>query len=342
MVEIFVIYCFILAATYLGVWWFRHWSLKRRWLDIPNERSSHERPTPRGGGIIVSVICLTAFLTYLIFNGKQVPWAYFVGAILVMGISWLDDLKTISPGWRLLCHSLAASVVVLGLRPLSDVQLFPQNYPEIAWLANVLVFFWIVWVTNAYNFMDGIDGIAGMQAFTAGLGWSILGFWGGFESVGFYGGVLAACAIGFLFHNWSPAKVFLGDVGSAFLGYTFAVMPFLVLERSDAEMKLNFLLIAALLVWFFLFDSVLTLLLRVWRRERVWEAHRSHIYQRLVRGGFSHQQVTLLYGVLSFLLVLVLFLVLRDLSRFLVWVVLFAVLEATLLLGVLRKNSFGG
>lgn len=294
----------VLALTYFGVGLFRRWSLHRQLLDIPNERSSHVAPTPRGGGLIVVVISLSSYLIYTIISGQRLMWGYFAGAILIAVVSWLDDLYSISFIWRFLIHSLAAALVLYDAGFWQSIY-FPvvDSRIELGPFGAVLSFLWIVWLTNAYNFMDGIDGISGMQAVTAGLGWMLLGYLIGFPVVSFYGGILAFSSLGFLVHNWPPAKIFLGDVGSAFLGFSFAVMPFLAgSEHSGKPAPLP--IIALLLVWYFVFDTVLTFFSRLLRRHRVWEPHREHLYQQLIISGLSHRFVSLLYGFLSILIVL--------------------------------------
>jgi UDP-N-acetylmuramyl pentapeptide phosphotransferase/UDP-N-acetylglucosamine-1-phosphate transferase len=155
--------------------------------------------------------------------------------------------------------------------------------------------------------MDGIDGIAGVQALTAGIGWLVVGILLGIEHAGFYGGVIAFSSLGFLIHNWQPAKIFMGDVGSAFLGYSFAVLPLIALKEMNKE---QFLLpvIAVTLVSLFVFDSLITLFKRILKREKIWQAHREHIYQKLVISGFSHKFVTTLYAIFSIInLILLIF-----------------------------------
>jgi UDP-N-acetylmuramyl pentapeptide phosphotransferase/UDP-N-acetylglucosamine-1-phosphate transferase len=158
--------------------------------------------------------------------------------------------------------------------------------------------------------MDGIDGIAGIQALTAGFGWMLVGKFLGLETIGFYGGVIALSSLGFLILNWQPAKIFMGDVGSAFLGYSFAVMP--LLENADSvgyiQSRRILPFIALIIVGLFVFDTVFTFVRRVFNKEKVWEAHRGHIYQRLVISGFSHQSVAILYGLISILTIAVTFL----------------------------------
>ncbi|MDQ3323305.1 MAG: hypothetical protein M3525_12870, partial [Acidobacteriota bacterium] len=218
------------------------------------------------------------------------------GAILIAFISWLDDLYSVSIVWRLSVQSLAALLIVFAL--VSDVSFSADSPGIIKILKSILIFFWIVWLTNAYNFMDGIDGLAGLQAFTGGIGWFLAGMISQNPAIEFYGGVIAFSSLGFLIQNWQPAKVFMGDVGSAFLGYSFAVIPILA-ARTANEGYVKWISVGAALLWLFIFDTIFTLCWRVVRREKIWLPHRAHIYQQLVIRGFSHRTVTILYGSLS-------------------------------------------
>jgi UDP-N-acetylmuramyl pentapeptide phosphotransferase/UDP-N-acetylglucosamine-1-phosphate transferase len=288
--------------AYFGVKIFRDWSLRRELLDLPNERSSHTTPTPRGGGLIIVIVSLLGYTFLSCFYTQNFRWSYLTGAFLIAAISWLDDLHSISFVWRFLVHSLAAFIAIFNLGFFNEIYIpFLQNI-NVGAAGAVLTFFWIVWLTNAYNFMDGIDGIAGVQAVAAGIGWLILGKLLGMPTVSVYGAVIAFSSLGFLIHNWQPAKVFMGDVGSAFLGYTFAVLPLLAKNDSHRASEKGFsgdavvLTIGILLVWFFVFDTLYTFFRRIIRSEKIWLAHREHIYQKLVINGCSHQFVTILYG----------------------------------------------
>lgn len=288
-------------ATLAGVEIFRRWSLRKEFLDVPNERSSHTVPTPRGGGLIVVIVCLTGYVIATLFLTGGFRWSYLVGAAAVALISWIDDLYTVSSVWRFAVHTFAAFAAILTLGCFRQISLPALGVFDLGILGGVLTFFWIVWLTNAYNFMDGIDGIAGLQAVTAGIGWYLCGNLLGAPAAGFYGGVIAAAGLGFLLLNWQPAKIFMGDVGSAFLGYSFAVLP--LLAKSDpnlnAENEKKLLPAAVILVWLFVFDTLWTFGRRVLNGEKVWQAHRSHLYQRLVISGFSHSAVSGLYGAIS-------------------------------------------
>jgi UDP-N-acetylmuramyl pentapeptide phosphotransferase/UDP-N-acetylglucosamine-1-phosphate transferase len=146
--------------------------------------------------------------------------------------------------------------------------------------------------------MDGIDGIAGLQAFIAGIGWLAAGILLQTPTIQFFGGILAFSSLGFLFQNWQPAKIFMGDVGSAFLGYTFAVIPVLAAKETGVSIK-DLLMTAAALVWLFLFDTIFTFCRRILNFEKVWKPHKTHIYQRLVTHGLSHRLVAGIYGSLT-------------------------------------------
>jgi UDP-N-acetylmuramyl pentapeptide phosphotransferase/UDP-N-acetylglucosamine-1-phosphate transferase len=215
---------------------------------------------------------------------------------LVAVVSWLDDLYSLRFWSRLIVHIAAAGVLVADLGPWQSAVLYPSfeiNFGMI--FGSILTVGWVVWLLNAYNFMDGIDGIAALQAVVAGVAWAVFGFYFNLPGSSLFAGVVACVSLGFLLHNWQPAKIFMGDVGSAFFGFTLAAMP--LLFGAEAQESMPVLpTIAVLFVWFFVFDTIFTLFRRMVNGERVWEAHRGHLYQRMVIGGMSHRTVTMLYG----------------------------------------------
>lgn len=269
------------------------WAIDRTHLALPNERSSHTRPTPYGGGLAIVGVILVGFIAYSIW---QHNWSWFqvggyaIGGLLIAGISWLDDVRTVSYRWRLGVHSISAFLVIIILGCCRESNMPLGENLHLSWLGPIIIFFWIVGLTNAYNFMDGIDGIAGGQAVVTGCSWAALGNIGGYPMLEVLGWLVAGGSLGFLVYNWSPARIFMGDVGSAFLGYTFAVLPFMVVEHN-----LQLAVAGFLMVWPFIFDSIFTFVRRLCRGENVFAAHRSHLYQRLVSAGYSHQSVSLLY-----------------------------------------------
>jgi Fuc2NAc and GlcNAc transferase len=285
-----------LLAGIMGTELFRRNSLRRNWLDHPNERSSHVLPTPRGAGLVIVSISLTAYLAIGLFFSSTFSWGYLVGALLVAGISWLDDLYSLPFFVRLVAHFAAALLVVFDAGYWSSVGFSNEQAMGLDGFGSVITAVWIVWVINAYNFMDGIDGIAGVQAVVAAAAWAIISMSAPGTSA--YAFVLAGSSLGFLIHNWHPARVFMGDVGSAFLGYTFAAFGLLYTHGTGASSP-GVPIISILILWPFLLDTILTMARRAWNREKFWQAHRKHLYQRLVIAGFSHSFVTMAYGVFA-------------------------------------------
>ncbi|MBS1809819.1 MAG: glycosyltransferase family 4 protein [Acidobacteria bacterium] len=266
-------------------------------IDIPNERSSHSQPTPRGGGIGLVVMTMIGLLC------SQILWSlttwrglmmYLGAALLIAAISWLDDLKSLSTKIRFIAHFVAAGLVVAEWGYWDKLDLPLIGSIALGQVGLLMTLFWIVGLTNAYNFMDGIDGIAGGQAFVAGIGWAAVGWIINDKFIFAIGGLLAASSLGFLFYNWSPAKIFMGDVGSAFLGFTFAVIPVMAM-RSAHNYQNIMLWVGILLIWPFIVDTGFTLLRRLSKGENIFRPHRSHFYQRMVIAGYSHQLVSLLY-----------------------------------------------
>ena len=247
----------------------------REIIDCPNERSSHQVPTPRGGGIAVIGSTLLAWVVFA--RTESMPSGVFgivLGAVLLAAVSWFDDLRGLSPIVRLLAQAAAVAVGILVLPG-------PRDLFYLAAIGLV----WIWWI-NLFNFMDGIDGLAGTEA--AAIGASLLLFAGvgagADPALRTLAAVVTGAAIGFLVWNWSPARIFLGDIGSVPLGY---VLGFLLLDLA-ARGRWT---IAVILPLYFLADATITLARRLLRGERVWQAHREHFYQHAVRRGLGHAAV---------------------------------------------------
>jgi UDP-N-acetylmuramyl pentapeptide phosphotransferase/UDP-N-acetylglucosamine-1-phosphate transferase len=274
------------------------WARRRQILDVPNERSSHVRPTPRLGGIglVVGVLagCLLPIGGAAIEPGRgSLVLAVAVG---LAAVSLLDDLRGLPALFRLVLHGVAGAVTVWGLEVVPRAIAAGASEP-LALVFGVLAAIWIVAFVNAFNFMDGIDGIAAGQALVAGVGWLLVGAAVGDTAASRLAGPIAGASAGFLFLNWSPARLFMGDVGSAFLGYLLAALP---LVGSD---PVGLAAPALVLVWPFLFDTAFTLVRRARRGERLLDAHRSHLYQRLSapgrRGALTHARVSGRYMALA-------------------------------------------
>jgi len=290
------------------VWLYRRWGVKHNYLSVPNERSSHTEPTPHGAGIIIVAICLVTYIPISIYITGTFSWGYFAGASLIAVVSFIDDFYPLRFHWRLLVHTIAAVLLIVDLDTWHGVTMLGGL--KLGVFGYIITFLWIVWMVNSYNFMDGIDGLAGLQAVIAALSWCLLCRILSMHGVYYFSVIIAAASMGFLVHNLSRQKIFMGDVGSAFLGYTFAALP--LMGRTLAAKSPDLLPIAAVLfLWFFLFDSVVTIVKRALRGERIWLPHREHLFQLLVISGFSHRQVTVLYGVLASLLSISVFISVR-------------------------------
>jgi UDP-N-acetylmuramyl pentapeptide phosphotransferase/UDP-N-acetylglucosamine-1-phosphate transferase len=255
---------------------------RRAVLDIPNRRSSHATPTPRGGGI--AIVGAVAVAWGWLCLDEVVPPAALVIVLAMIGlalVSWIDDLRDLSPAARLLAQFAA---VAAGIFALPSGAVF-QGWLPPALDAAAAALIW-VWLVNLFNFMDGIDGIAASEAAAIGLGLVLVaGIGAGRDAaVAAPAMALAAAALGFLVWNWAPARIFMGDVGSVPLGYGLG---YLLLEMA----RRGWWKAALILPAYFLADATLTLLRRLVRGERVWQAHREHFYQRATQRGLGHAAV---------------------------------------------------
>jgi len=257
------------------------WLHHRQILDHPNERSSHSLPIPRGGGLaVVPVVAAMLILTALVVPGDPgIPAAGILApaALVLMAVSWLDDRHGLAPLPRLLLQAAIIAAALAGL-PAQDL-VFHGLLP--LWGDRLLAGLGWLWFVNLYNFMDGIDGITGVETAAIGFGIALVSD----QSIPQAAGIGAA-GIGFLVWNWHPARIFLGDSGSIPLGF---VLGGLLLHLAIG----GHLAAALILPAYYLADATLTLLWRLKDGETVWQAHRRHFYQRAVQGGKSHSQVAL-------------------------------------------------
>ena len=257
-------------------------------LDIPNERSSHSRPTPRGGGLAIAVtaiggVIIAAMLRWIDWN---LALALSGGAAMIATVGWVDDHRSLSALTRFAIQFLSAGWAMYWLGGLPSLIVGSSSIP-LGFLGTILGVIGIVWAINLYNFVDGIDGLAAGEAVTTGVigGLILLGM--GQSGLAMISLLIAAAAGGFLPLNWAPAKLFMGDVGSGMLGYLFAVLA-IASENAGAVP----LLIWVLLLGAFVFDATVTLCRRIMHGEKWYHAHHSHAYQRMVQAGRTHAQVS--------------------------------------------------
>lgn len=280
----------ILAAltTFVLTGFARRYAVRRGVLDHPSDRSSHAIPTPRGGGIALAAL-LIPFAIVAGMTGwidTNVSIALSVGGSLITAVGWLDDHRSLGRFTRFAVHAICAALAVFligGPEELSSGRV----HIELGVAGDIAAWLGIVWLVNLYNFMDGIDGIASAEAVVVGgVGGGLL-LAGGVPSLALVCFVIAGAAAGFIVWNWAPAKIFMGDAGSGLLGYCLAVVG-LAADRSGAVGLLVWLALLAV----FVVDATVTLVRRLLRHERVFDAHRSHAYQRMVQSGWSHARVT--------------------------------------------------
>ncbi|MGB6606110.1 MAG: glycosyltransferase family 4 protein [Steroidobacteraceae bacterium] len=268
----------------------RRFALARGVLDVPNSRSSHSTATPRGGGLAI-VATATAALGVLAALGS-VPLALFLalagGGLVVAAVGFADDHLNVPAGPRLAVHVLAAAWAVWCLGGLGGVRV-GEHVAQLGWAGGVLAVLAIVWTLNLFNFMDGIDAIAASEAIFVACAGAFLAAGSGPGGVSAAAWVFAGTCGGFLLWNWPPARIFMGDVGSGYLGYVIAVLG-LQATHGDAAALWVWLILGAV----FFVDATATLIRRSLRGERVHQAHRSHAYQWLSRRWGGHRDVTLL------------------------------------------------
>lgn len=264
-------------------------------LDHPNERSLHTSPTPRTGGVAINAGLFLAAAVSLMFsdNISQLVWLS-AGALLVAGLSFVDDMKGLSVASRFVGHMIAAAMVMAGGLILSGLELPGLAWQWPAWVGVVFTAFYLVWMINLYNFMDGMDGFAGGMA-VIGFGvLAMLGLLAGHLFLFIANLVVAAAACGFLLFNFPPARIFMGDTGSSVLGLLAGgfslwgvvdrVFPFWVAILAFSP---------------FVVDASVTLVRRLLHGERVWQAHKTHYYQRLVQLGWGHRKTVIIeYGLM--------------------------------------------
>ena len=292
-----VVGLFIVALLLTGflTGWLRRYALAASLIDIPNARSSHQLPTPRGGGLSIVIVFLLGLLSLfgLDLLASATLWSLLGAGAIVAITGFLDDHGHIAARWRLLVHFSAASWGLYCLGGLPPIILPVPGFDVVAldlgWLGQILAVLYLVWLLNLYNFMDGIDGLASIEAITVSLGAALLYALQAEVSALWMAPVLLAITVsGFLVWNFPPAKIFMGDAGSGFLGIVLGL-----LSIQAAWMSPLFLWSWLVLLAVFITDATWTLLRRLLRGDKVYEAHCSHGYQYAARCYGSHKKVSL-------------------------------------------------
>ncbi len=273
-------------------------STRFRLVDLPNRRSAHALPTARGGG---AAFVLTTLLASLVaaYRWPELAYRILAGVMLpslviaVVGI--IDDIRPLKAVLRLFIQIAVAVAITALLGPLPGIDLPGRPRFELGVFAWPVTIVWIVGMINAYNFMDGADGMAGLGGLVVGLAMAAVAYRMQALAPMLLAAFTAAAAGGFLVFNWQPARVFMGDVGSGFLGCLFAAVPLLVRNSAIEQAFVPMILC----LWPYVYDPFLSVLRRIWNRANPLEPHREFLFHRLVRSGVSHARAALLYGALS-------------------------------------------
>lgn len=261
-------------------------------MDVPNDRSSHLTPTPRGGGIAFVATSLVGIFILLLNNTlkKEDLLALCCAGAIVAVAGFLDDRQKISGAmFRLVLHGIGAIILVVGIGFPSQISLFDQTIST-GLIGSILGVLYLVWLLNLFNFMDGTDGIAASEAIFVCVTGAILNYQAllgiNHSSAAV---ILAASTFGFILYNWSPAKIFMGDVGSGYLGIAIGG-----LSLMAAKQQHELLWVWIILLGVFVSDATVTLIRRLLRKQKPHVAHRSHAYQHLAIRFGSHTKVSLL------------------------------------------------
>jgi UDP-GlcNAc:undecaprenyl-phosphate/decaprenyl-phosphate GlcNAc-1-phosphate transferase len=293
------------AIAYLVTGWLATSPTRLRRLDVPNERSSHTQPTPRLGGLgIVAAFVVILPLLWVMLLPAATNWVAatkfgiaLLSYVVIAAVGLVDDLRRIGPLAKYLGQLLAALIALWGGVIFIGLELPFVGTLTLSWgVGALLTVVWLTGFSNFFNFMDGVDGLAGGVGAIYSLALAVVCIGTGHRLLGAGCLMLAAACLGFLAHNFAPAKIFMGDVGSLFIGYVLAA--FAAMTTNTPPRPASF--IAVLLIFStFIYDAMFTLIRR-WRRgEKLYLPHRTHLYQRLVIAGQSHRRVALTYYALS-------------------------------------------
>jgi len=276
----------------------RQYAFAHGLLDIPNDRSSHKTPTPRGGGIGIVAAFLAGLVLFAAIGIVDLATSVSLGGagLVVAIVGFVDDHGSIRARWRLLAHFSAAAWALAWLGGFPPVR-FLGMPADLGWFGHILALVYLVWMLNLYNFMDGIDGIAGLEALSVGLGATVIYSFRGLAGQDWaLPALLALAAGGFLIWNFPPAKIFMGDAGSGFLGLLLGLMSIQAAWNGSGLFWSWVILLGVFVV-----DATVTLMRRLLRGEKLYEAHRSHAYQHAAQRFGSHQFVTLAVGAINVL-----------------------------------------
>ena len=285
-------YLLLIAVFILSLvltWSVRRYALAKNIMDYPNHRSSHALPTPRGGGLafVVAFLITVPFVAHLDLVTLAGSLALIGAGLFLAVLGFLDDFNHIEAIWRLLGHFSACVLAVFWLGGMPSITFFAWTLPANL-IADAFAVIYLVWLLNLYNFMDGIDGLAGVEAVSVCLGAAGVYWLSGIPGLMALPLLLAASVAGFLFWNFPPARIFMGDAGSSFLGFILGV-----LSIQSANINKAYFWSWLILLGVFIVDATFTLIRRACNGAKIHEAHRSHAYQQAASIFGGHLTITL-------------------------------------------------
>jgi UDP-N-acetylmuramyl pentapeptide phosphotransferase/UDP-N-acetylglucosamine-1-phosphate transferase len=274
-VFLLLIACFLFAFGITCI--YRIWAMRHSILDIPNARSSHQVATPKGGGISIVLAFYTGLLLYYL-NGQIENDLFFalLPGLAIALVGFIDGLKELSPAVRFIAQAACSAIALYFLGGFES--LFGTDWKNV-W--SVIALFGMVWFINLFNFLDGSDGYASMEAISVAV---FLWYFTKMDLLL----ILAFSTGGFLYWNWPKARIFMGDVGSTTLGFILVV--FGIYFHNQGTVSFTIWILITALFWF---DATVTLIRRALNKEKLSQAHKKHIYQRAIQGGFSHLKIML-------------------------------------------------
>jgi Fuc2NAc and GlcNAc transferase len=273
--------------------------LEKNIIDTPNQRSLHTTPKIRGGGIAI-LICYELFiLLFFLFDyiAKELFISQIAGGVIIGTAGWLDDRNHVPVIVRFLCHFLSAIILSYLFNRLLSVNILGTDY-NLSILGAVIFVLYVVWMINLYNFMDGIDGIAISQLIVPSIFIAVVSGLNHYNEAYLISIIIIASSIFFYKYNWPPSKMFMGDVLSGFIGYYFAALTIYL----NNILKISIFIIPVLLS-VFIYDATVTLIKRIVKKEKIWEAHNDHYYQKFAK-VYGHKKVTVAVIIFNFILFL--------------------------------------
>lgn len=330
MISLFLLLLFVVLCS----WWLLGRLTQilqaRSIVDQPNERSLHQGQVPRGGGLVIVFFLLLGLLGMGIWGTRPQTFAGLFGLLLGWALlSWWDDRHDLSPRHRFGVQLVLAVCTVLAFGYIDDVQLSEAVYVPLGLFGAFCSVVGILWLTNLYNFMDGMDGLAASQTIVACLTFAVWLWAANDVALSVCCLILAAASYGFLLRNWHPASIFMGDVGSITIGAFFATLFVYLNTRYEVPLLALLILFAV-----FIADASVTILRRLLKGEKIWLPHRTHFYQRAAALGFAHDRIVLVSVVLMLLCAVLASFVVADRDRIPMAVGAISILLAATMLAV--------